>query len=152
MKTTLITPKRISQASKVVALGEEQAAEISKMLGWNEDQYYEHQYQQYEEYLKRSMYNLSLELYNEARYSELMRGFWNNEWVRRNYSFLLAAEDLLYEGLAVDADGKLIELAQDEAVLAHLYDEYMYVHNAMLLSTNPYLRERFEHVLTLIKS
>src|SRR5690606_10450001 len=104
MKTTLTKPTRTTQAAKVVALGEEQAAAISQILGWTEQQYYEHQYEQYEAYLKRSMYNVSLEVYNEVRYSELMRGFWNNEWMRRNYNFLLVAEDLLYEGMAVDSD------------------------------------------------
>lgn len=150
MKTTLTKPTRTTQAAKVVALGDVQAAEICKILGWTEQQYYDHQYEQYEEYLKRSLYGLQEELYNASRYSGLMRGFWNNEWVRRNYSFLLVAEDLLYEGVAVDTDGQLIEITHDEAVLAHLYDEYMYMHNAVLLSSNPYVRERFMHILKLM--
>src|SRR5690606_16555873 len=109
MKTTLSKPRKITQAAKVVALGDVQATEICKILGWTDQQYYDHQYLQYEDFLKRSLFCANIEQYNEVRYSELMRGFWNNEWVQRNYSFLLVAEDLLYEGFAVDTDGNLIE-------------------------------------------
>lgn len=80
MKTAIKSKKRISQATKVVKLSNQQVSEICAMLNWTDQQYYDHQYEEYEQFLKRALFSARIEVYNTVRYSPLMRGLWNNEW------------------------------------------------------------------------
>jgi len=149
--TLLIEPKKITHAGRACMISDNQVAEISEMLGWTDQQYYEHQFEQYEEFLKRSFYGCSIETYNKVRYSELMRGLWNNEWILRNEEvFLPMARFHLFNGMEVDDNGVLFRITPVEGSKEHVRDEYEFIHSGKLLYNNSKFLVKYYHILKLI--
>lgn len=154
MKTlTVKTPsaKRVSLIEQTRVLNISQMGEVCAMFGWDEQRYCEHQFEQYELFLKRVLHGSQLQFFDKIRFSELMRGFWNNEWMQRNEEFIPVARYILFSGWEVDSDGNVdIVPPPDEAAEAGLYDNYCRLHNGKLLATDHGFISRFEHVLELI--
>ncbi|MDM1048031.1 hypothetical protein [Sphingobacterium hotanense] len=153
MKSALIKPKNRSNAQQTIAYGAAQANEIRDFLSWSEQQYFEHQFEQYEEFLKRALYSSPMEIFNKVRYSPLMRGLWNNEWIFRNErQFLPMARDFNFSGVVENEDGELVlylpleELDTQESLI----DEYEFIHNAKILFSDHDFMVKFYHVLKLI--
>ncbi len=143
--------KRTSLIEQTRILNESQISEICRNLGWTEQQYCEHQFEQYEQFLMRVLHGSHIDFVNRIRYSELLRGFWNNEWIRRNADFIVSARYQLFSGIEVDHHGEIITVPPpDEATFAKIYDDYQTLHNGKLLATNHGFIVRFEHVLDLI--
>ncbi|WP_392471267.1 hypothetical protein ACF3OC_07865 [Sphingobacterium cellulitidis] len=152
MKTALIKPKKITQAQKVIDKVKRQVAEVCQHLEWTEEQYYLHQFEQYEEFLKRQLHGYPEKFYNRIRYSPLMRGMWNNEWFNRtNGKFLNMARFHLFEGMEVNENGELLIVEPFEGAREHVNDEYMFIHNGKLLVNNLDFMTRYYHVLELIQ-
>lgn len=150
MKTTLFKPTKVTQSAKVTAKGKKQITEVCDMLGWTEDKYYMHQYEQYEAFLRFMMQGCSIEFYNKVRFSPIMRGFWNNEWISREDELLELMRFHLFEGYEVNSQGVLIQVFAVDGALDYCLSEYFEAHNGNLLYNDIIFIERFEHVLTLI--
>ncbi|WP_286767189.1 MULTISPECIES: hypothetical protein [Sphingobacterium] len=145
--------KRVSLIEQTRILNNSQISEICDILGWTELQYCEHQFEQYEQFLKRVLHGNSWSFLSKIRHSPLMRGLWNNEWIRRNDEFIKSARYLLFSGFEVDEEGVLYQvLPPDEATEARVFDDYHTLHNGKLLAVNHEFIERFEHVIELIFS
>ena len=152
MKTALIKPRKSTRSERTVLSIKRQVAEVCGYLGWTEDQYYQHQFEQYEEFLKRQLYGYPESFYNRIRYSPLMRGLWNNEWFNRTTGkFLIMARFHLFKGMEVDEDGGLLIIEPVEGAEQHVYDEYMFIHSGKLLVNDLDFMSRYHHVLTLIR-
>lgn len=151
MKTALIKPKKITQPEKVMESVKRQVAEVCRHLDWTEEEYYSHQFEQYEEFLRRILHGYPEAAFNKIRYSPLTRGVWNNEWFNRTTSkFLIMARFQLFEGMEVDEDGQLLIIEPADGAREHVQDEYLFIHNGKLLVNNIEFLERFYHVLELI--
>lgn len=150
MKATVLKTIKITQAAKVSAKGNKQVAEVCQMLGWTEDQYYTHQFEQYEVFIKFIMQGSSLEFYNKIRFSPLMRGFWNNEWIQREDEMLEMLRFHLFEGYEVNPQGELITVSAVSGAKEFCIDAYMNTHNGKLLYNEVQFIDRFEHIVTLI--
>lgn len=145
------TQIKSTQATKVVAVHNKQVAEICSLLNWSTDQYYQFQYEQYEAFLKRAFYGQREIECKIVRYSPLMRGLWNNEWIIRNDNdFIEFARDSMQAQVLVNNIGQLEVIEVDEAVQSSVYDEYIYIHNAQRLYNNFEFMAKYYHVLTLI--
>lgn len=142
--------KKISLIEKTNQLNETQLSEICGMLRWTEQQYCAHQFEQYEAFLKRAMLGSHESIVNRVRYSPLMRGLWNNEWIRRNEAFLPMARYTMFEGLEVNRKGRLCNQAPDEEDLERTTEDYYTIHNGKLLYSNFQLLSKFHHILKLI--
>ena len=152
MKAVLIKPKKITQVDRAIQANRRQMIEVCGYLDWSEDQYYQHQYEQYEEFLKRMLHGFPESVCNKIRYSPLMRGLWNNEWFNRTSGrFLIMASHLLFEGMEVYEDGELYIIEPIEGAKEHVYDEYMFIHNGKLLVNDVDFLIRYSHVLELIR-
>jgi hypothetical protein len=143
-------PKKLSLIEKTNLLNQTQLTEICGMLRWTEQQYCDHQYEQYEAFLKRALFGAHPNIFNRVRYSTLMRGLWNNEWIRRNKGFLPLARYCMFEGMEVDKKGGLHQVSPDEEDLERVTDDYYTIHNGKLLYSNETLLIKFHHVLNLI--
>lgn len=151
MKTALIKPKKITQPEKVMQSVKRQVYEVCRHLNWTEEEYYSHQFEQYEEFLKRILHGYPEAAFNKIRYSPLTRGLWNNEWFNRTTGkFLIMARFQLFEGMEVDEDGQLLIIEPADGAREHVQDEYLFIHNGKLLVNNVDFLERFYHVLELI--
>jgi len=151
MKTLIKPSKKINQSAKVVAMSERQVSEICLMLEWTEEQYYQHQYAQYEIFLARALFSARTEIYNQIRYSPLMRGLWNNEWLHRNSSdFLPYGREFHFAGVMEHEDGDLALYLPLENTLSSLVDEYEFIHHGKRLYSDEEFMIKFYHVLELI--
>ena len=152
MKTFAIhRPKRISLIEQTRIMNESQINEICNILGWTELQYCEHQFEQYEQFLKRVLHGSSQNFLSKIRHSPVMRGLWNNEWIHRNEEFIQGARYQLFSGMEIDSHGEVVTVPPpDQATFAKIYDDYHTLHNGKLLAVNHEFIVRFEHVLDLI--
>lgn len=151
MKTAIKSKKRISQATKVVKLSNQQVSEICAMLNWTDQQYYDHQYEEYEQFLKRALFSARIEVYNTVRYSPLMRGLWNNEWIVRNIeNFLPFGREFNFSGVAEYENEELVLYLPMDTTLSTLIDEYEFIHNGKRLYSDQSFMIKYHHVLTLI--
>lgn len=152
MKTlTINRPKRISLIEQTRILNSSQINEICDILEWTEIQYCEHQFEQYEQFLKRVLHGSDERFLSKVRHAPLMRGLWNNEWIQRNEDFIIIARYQLFSGMEVDPSGEVITVPPpDQATFAKIYDDYHTLHNGNLLAVNHEFIVRFEQVLDLI--
>lgn len=133
-----------------------QAEEICRLIGWTQEQYCVHQFEVYEKVLKRRFSGQEDCLLNRAMYSELMSGFFKNEWSKRNQTEFLpfAKEHFHLSPSYVDPNNGLCiawdyDYQQEMALLA---DEYMYCHNPCLLINDKAFMARLNYTLNLIFS
>jgi hypothetical protein len=131
MKKTL-TPPNETHIATVRSRNVIQMTEVCDLLQWQPEQYCQHQFEQYIRFTDELAY-FSEKLKQRLRYSDVFRGFWNNEWARRNANnFLPFAWDSLFE-------------------LSDLTAEYIYTHDAIRLIHDDAFYNRFENALKLIK-
>lgn len=151
MGTALIKPKKISQSSRVNSMGRDQINEICGYLGWTETEYFQHQFEQYEEFLKRRFHGCPQEIFNTVRYSPLMRGLWNNEWIHRNRTmFLEIARFILFEGMEINDKGELMIIEPPDGAREQVFDDYCFAHNGKLLVGNEEFMMKFNNVVRII--
>lgn len=151
MKTLIKPRKEINQSAKVVALSDQQVSEVCRLLHWTAEQYYEHQYGQYELFLARALFSARIEVYNQVRYSPLMRGLWINEWIQRDMKFLPFGREFHFAGVVEHEDGKLVLYLPLDNTLESLVDEYEFIHNGKRLYSDEHFMTKFYHVLQLIQ-
>lgn len=127
------THVKISHIAIVRKTNANALTQVCAALGWSEEKYCCHQYQEYENFCKLITRNCP-ELRNKLRYSPVFRGFFNNEWAARNAKHFLP-----------------FALREHELGALWVLDEYLFVHNSerLLFSENPFYI-RFEHILKSI--
>jgi hypothetical protein len=151
MKTTSIKTKKTNLINLTRIKGNFQMKQICSFFDWTDQQYCDHQYQQYEEFLAFRMRHYDHSTFNKVRYSPLMRGFWNNEWIRRNEDiFIPTANFHLFSGCQEMEDGEIILVLPQDGVDSMVYDDYMAIHNGKLLATDREMQPKIDHMLTLI--
>lgn len=84
-----------------------QLAQVCHYLGWSKQQYCNHQFATYTAFLTQMFYGAPTSWLQEAEYSPVMRGFFNNEWEKRNTQFLPYAKELCFTGIEVTPRGKM---------------------------------------------
>lgn len=84
-----------------------QLAQVCHYLGWSQEQYCNHQFATYTAFLTKMFAGYPESWLKEAEYSPAMRGFFNNEWAKRNNQFLPYAIALCFTGIEVTSNGDM---------------------------------------------
>lgn len=128
MKTLTKNPTHIAQVRNYnLTINEE----VQRILGWSHDRYCQHQFLQYELFAKLDFCNYK-PLIDTLRHSSVFRGFFNNEWNRRN------EEDFLPFATDCDLDP------------CDIMEEYQYIHSPTRLLNDFGFVRRYEAVLTIV--
>lgn len=125
---------------------------ICQLLNWSVEQYCEHQFLNYLAFLKRRFHGQPIQALNRVMYSKTIRGFFNNEWSKRNHNDYLpfALDSNEHSQSNVCSKGTLYICWDYTAFQDFLIDEYMYVHNpAMLINDRDFLT-RFNNTLNIL--
>lgn len=152
MKTETITKRKemshVEYAQRMAGL---QAGIICEMFDWTLEQYFEHQLDEYEAFLKRVYFGRPVDQLNAVRYSPLFAGFWKMEWMNRNKSLILPfAEDILQDQTVIDEHGALKLMPPDQAAIDNVYDEYAFVHSHRTLVNCESFMAKYSYVLSLV--
>lgn len=125
---------------------------ICSILGWTKEQYCEHQFYNYTAFLKRVMHGKPVQALNTVMYSDVMRGFFNNEWSKRNQNeFLPFASDYFTHSQSYVCPNEGLVLVWDYTPFTDfLIDEYMYTHCPYLLINDKGFMIRFNNTINLI--
>ncbi|WP_286803409.1 MULTISPECIES: hypothetical protein [Sphingobacterium] len=155
MKTSVLTGEKKKKMPSLVeqtrVLCQEQIQEICRLMKWTEQEYCDHQFEQYEIFLKRALFGAHINVFNKVRFSPLMRGLWINEWMRRNEDiFLPMARYNMFEGMEVNEKGILGTVVPDEESRIYTSEEYYTLHNGKRLYADADMMVKFGHVLNLI--
>lgn len=126
---------------------------VCEYLGWSEGRYFEHQADQYEEFLQFMFKGFPEIMMNEVRYSAIMSGFWKNEWIIRNErDFLPLAEEEMETRMEVTAEGKLLVKGPDLVSKSVVLNEYLYFNSGLTLVDDDYFMASYNEVLKLIRN
>jgi hypothetical protein len=127
--STLIKPK--TNIAQVREQQKNQMQQVCEWLGWTEQQYCEHQFEQYELFLQE-MWGKMPEALQQFRLSPIFRGFWNNDWAMRT-----ATDFLPY--VHTDFDDHALE------------DEYIFIHWHSRLVRDPEFIQRYINATKYLK-
>lgn len=105
--------------------------QVCKILKWDEQDYCHHQFAEYEKFAQIVSLEFP-ELRNRIRYSPVFRGFWVNEWAKRNQSEFIPYSD----GCSFS--------------LTWILDEYLFTNDAERLYRDEAFYTRFENLLKSI--
>ena len=146
MKITLLHLQKIKNANNT------DMQQICELIGWGQEQYCRHQFFVYDSVLSRRFFGQPACLLNQAMYSDLMSGFFNNEWSKRNQTeFLPFAQEHSHFSQSYVCPKKGLRLEWDcQSVKAFLADEYLYCHNPYLLANDEIFLSRLNYTLNLI--
>ncbi len=104
---------------------------IQTALGWSHAKYCNHQFQQYLLFVDRFCSDTP-KMRNNIRYSSVFRGFWCNEWVKRNELHFLPS----------------VTTENDES----LVPEYLYINSYFYLLKSPEFMYKYDSLLQLINT
>lgn len=142
--------KKTTHIAKIRQLNASQIERVCELLGWTRMQYCEYQYDQYEKYIALLCADLP-GLKKHLRYSPTFRGFFCNEWLKRNEAeFVLFASDVTEDRYEVDIDGLLCideGLPLGDEMLKY---EYHQIHNAKRLFYDEKLTEMAGYIINQI--
>src|SRR5690606_5750025 len=124
--------KTLTHIAKVRLESLTQSEQVMELLGWNWDQYTEHQFEQYLLFVDKVCDGWP-RVREEILYSPVFRGFWINEWNLRN--------EFDWLPMAIDC--------RDNHALC--FDEYLYIHNHMRLMDEQHFNLAYHHTLGVIK-
>lgn len=126
--------------------------QVCELLGWTQDQYCEHQLEQYTKFLKLALAAMPTYIQNKAAYSPVLRGFWNNEWFSRNErEFLPMAIDYLRHSNSYVYEDGTHYLCWDNTEFINLVaDEYLKIHSMDELADDERFLIRFYNNLKII--
>ena len=109
-----------------------QSEQVMELLGWNWDQFTEHQFEQYCLFVDKVCKGWP-RVREELLYSEVFRGFWINQWnIRNEWDWLPMAID-----------------CRDNHAL--YFDEYLYIHNHMRLMDDQAFSLAYNHLLEVMR-
>lgn len=108
------------------------AEQTMHLLGWNWDQYTDHQFEQYCNFVDRLCHGWPL-IRQEILYSPIFRGFWINEWNERTQC----------DWLPMALDNRDME--------AYVMDEYLFLHSVARLYNDEAFSQGYHHALALIR-
>lgn len=126
--------------------------QICRLLGWTLEFYTDQQENEYRYFLQKYFSGKPME-YQQARYSAVLRGKWNDLWTQRNQNqFLPVALDYTkYSFSMVCADGNLFLCDNDAEFIAILVDEYYEIHDTNVLMRNLSFLAKFEEGIKLMR-
>ena len=123
---------------------------ICTLLNWSHEKYCNHQYSQYEEFIKRACKDLP-DAETLLRYSSIFRGFFNQEWSLRNQSeFLFEAQEMTKHICEVNACGDLIYIEGVPNGHYKIVYEYLTLHDARALFYDEAFANKYCNVIDLI--
>lgn len=145
MKTTL-TPK--THIGRIRLQNATQLQRVCELLKWTHEDYCRHQYEEYEEFVKRACIDIP-ESANKLRYSSVFRGFYNQQWTFRNIGFIAYATEAIEPALYLTLEGVFC----DEGVSPghfKIIDEYKFLHCAKGLFYDGDFRTKYANVIDII--
>lgn len=145
--------KKQSHISTIIDTNQTQLQEVCSIIDWTAQQYCNYQFDQYTEFLKSLFFGYPEELYKDALYSPVMRGFWNNEASKRNeLEFLPFGREEVKPLLELldDFEG-VFYLPASTCGAAHIIDEFMFIHSAKRLINDEVFMAGYARTLQLIK-
>lgn len=129
-----------------------QMQKVCELLKWDEQQYCNHQFEQYTDFLTRMFMGWPDIMLRQVLYSPTMRGFFNNEWSKRtDVEFFSFAKDLIAPVLEVDESGTLISLEGMPLGDCYLIDEYCCIHSSRGLINNDAFMIKYNDVLKMVR-
>jgi len=146
------TLTKTTHIAQIRQADQSQLQQVCQLIDFTEDQYCKYMFEQYTAFVKRMFCDYPIVLYQNALYSPVMRGFWNNEATKRNETeFLPFATDLTADIYTVNKQGTLEILIGLNAGNLWLVDEFMLIHNHQVLINNGAFMHRYNQTLHLIK-
>lgn len=130
MNVTTAT-KTETHIGKVRSRNKSQIHQVGELLGWTDQQYCNHQFDEYCKFVERLSHDYPI-VRKQILYSAYFRGMWNSEWMVRNES-----EFIPY---AIEACFDLPEITA----------EYLFVHSHVRLLHDEGFMSRYSRVLKLI--
>lgn len=116
---------------KVRSRNKSQIHEVSELLGWTDQQYCNHQFDEYCKFVEKLSHNFP-GVRDQILYSPYFRGMWNSEWMIRNeYDFIPYATDTCFD-------------------VPEITIEYLFIHSHVRLLQDEAFMSRYSGVLKLI--
>lgn len=140
------SPKHIQATRAAQAT---QLSQVCHYLGWSKQQYCNHQFATYTAFLTQMFLDYPNSFLRDAEYSPVMRGFFNNEWAKRNNQFLPYASALCFTGIEVTSNGDMQHCYGLPLGCDALLSEYIGIHSITEMLDSSHFMNNYNTALKL---
>ncbi|MES2651295.1 MAG: hypothetical protein V4663_06115 [Bacteroidota bacterium] len=109
-----------------------QVQQICELLDWSEQAYCEYIFEQYQAFIKRMFYGYPEVVAKQVEYSEIFRGFWNDQVAVRN-------------------ETEFLPFASPYAGSPNLLEEWLHIHDHRSLMHNDFFMDKYNYCITIIQ-
>ncbi|MBD3748541.1 MAG: hypothetical protein IE931_03500 [Sphingobacteriales bacterium] len=139
---------KTSHIAKVRQANQRQKERVCELLGWDESQYCEHQFEVYQKLLN-AIHGDCPAIGARLLTSECFRGFFNAQWEKRNREEFLGIVELQDGDWTVTPTGDLVhEVIHSED--DYNYQEYIFIHNTERLMNDEAFLDAYSKIFDLI--